>query len=167
MYKITIRLMQAHDVAEVYNIEKDTFPMPWSLSSFLNDINNNKCARYLVACIDNHIVAYCGIWIILDEGHITNIAVSKQFRNLGIGKALFATLIEYSAHLGVSYITLEVRKSNTIAQKMYKSLGFYRVSIRKEYYEDNQEDAYIMVSEIKNKLDENFTEESFSKIILI
>lgn len=167
MIGLNIRRMNIDDVAKVYQIEKDSFPIPWSQNSFLNDINNNKCARYLVACIDDKIVGYCGIWIILDEGHVTNIAISKEYRNLGIGKALFSTLISYSAQLGVRYITLEVRKSNSIAQKIYSDLGFYRVSIRKRYYEDNHEDAFIMVSEVNCDIDDNFSDENYSKLVMI
>lgn len=167
MIGLNIRRMNIDDVAKVYQIEKDSFPIPWSQNSFLNDINNNKCARYLVACIDDKIVGYCGIWIILDEGHVTNIAISKEYRNLGIGKALFSTLISYSAQLGVRYITLEVRKSNSIAQKIYSDLGFYRVSVRKRYYEDNHEDAFIMVSEVNCDIDDNFSDENYSKLVMI
>lgn len=167
MISLKIRRMNTADVARVYKIEKDSFPIPWSQNSFLNDIRNNKCARYLVACIDDKIVGYCGIWIILDEGHITNIAISKEYRNSGIGKELFSTLINYSAQLGVRYITLEVRKSNLIAQKIYSDLGFYRVSVRKRYYEDNHEDAFIMVSEVNCNIDENFSEENYSKLVMI
>lgn len=167
MISLKIRRMITADVATVYQIEKNSFPIPWSQNSFLNDINNNKCARYLVACVDDKIIGYCGIWIILDEGHITNIAISKEYRNLGIGKELFSTLINYSAQLGVRYITLEVRKSNTIAQRIYSDLGFYRVSIRKRYYEDNHEDAFIMVSEVNCNIDEDFSEENYSKLVMI
>lgn len=167
MLNILIRRMTIDDVDQVYSIEQDSFPIPWSKESFFNDISNNKCARYLVACINNKIIAYCGIWIILDEGHITNLAVSTGFQSIGIGTYLFQSLIEYSVNLGVKYITLEVRKSNFIAQKLYKKLGFHKVSIRKNYYEDNREDAYIMVSEPKYTADAKFDECSFERIINI
>lgn len=159
--------MTAEDVQEVYDIEKNTFAIPWSLKSFLNDINNNKCARYLVACIDNRIIGYCGIWIILDEGHITNIAISKDFQGKGIGFSLFESIIEYSSNLCVKYITLEVRKSNIIAQNLYKKLGFYSVSTRKNYYEDNHEDALLMVSEINNMCFDGFSDTNYLKNIII
>lgn len=164
---LTIRRAQARDIDAILNIEKNCFASPWSRDSILSDLENNPCARYLACELDNSLIAYAGIWIILDEGHITNIAVLPEFRGLGIGKILFQRLLEYASNLGVNYSTLEVRQSNTIAQALYKGFGFFHVHTRKKYYEDNGEDAYLMVCDSLPKADQNFSEIGYLKSIKI
>ena len=98
----------------------------------------------LVAALDGQVIGYAGAWIILDESHITNIAIAEAFRGNGYGRLLTQALLQYLSNLGASYATLEVRKSNLRAQNLYTSLGFQPVGWRKRYYEDNKEDALIM-----------------------
>ncbi len=154
-----IRRMTARDVAQVYEIEKATFATPWSQQSFLDEMERNACARYLVAEEDGRIIAYGGAWIIMEEGHITNIAVEQVSRGRGVGKTLLKALMQYAANLGVQYLTLEVRKSNLTAQKLYEAFGFQTLAVRKHYYEDNGEDAILMVCDHMPPVDEDFTEE--------
>ena len=116
-------------------------------------------ARYLVAETDGQVVGYAGAWVILDESHITNIAVKETYRGRGIGKLLTRALLQYLSNLGASYATLEVRVSNERAQSLYKGLGFVSVGKRKRYYEDNQEDAYLMVCEHMPEVEADFSEE--------
>jgi [ribosomal protein S18]-alanine N-acetyltransferase len=130
---MNIRRMTVQDVAQVYEIERATFATPWSQQSFLDEVERNVCARYLVAEDDGRVIAYGGAWIILEEGHITNIAVEQVSRGKGVGKALLKALMQYVANLGVQYLTLEVRKSNLTAQKLYEALGFQTLAVRKRY----------------------------------
>ena len=140
-----IRRMTLQDVDRVYEIEKATFATPWSRQSFVDEMTTNKCARYLVCEEGGRVTAYAGAWIVLEEGHVTNVAVDKEARGRGVGTALTRALIQYASNLGVSYMTLEVRRSNAVARRMYASLGFVELGVRKRYYEDNGEDAYLMV----------------------
>ena len=146
MAEYTIRRMTVEDVDGVHAIEAATFAMPWSRQSFYEEMTRNACARYLVAVgKTGEIIGFAGVWVVLDEGHITNIAVRQDCRGQGIGRALTAALMQYAANLGVVYMTLEVRRSNEVAQHVYLSHGFIQVGVRKKYYEDNGEDALFMV----------------------
>lgn len=153
----TIRRMTLSDVDGVAAVEAATFPTPWSRDAFVSEMKN-VAARYLVAEEDGQIIGYAGAWIIIDESHITNIAVLKEYRGQGIGRALTAGLMQYLSNLGAAYATLEVRKSNTVAQSLYVSLGFIKLGVRKRYYEDNGEDALIMVCDHMPEADPDFEE---------
>ena len=104
------------------------------------------------------VIAYAGAWIIFEESHITNIAVDQAYRGQGIGETLTRALIQYAANLGVDYMTLEVRRSNLVAQGMYEKLGFIKLGVRKRYYTDNQEDALLMVLQTMPEIEEDFSE---------
>ena len=132
--------------------------MPWSRESFEQELTRNVAARYLVAELEGQVVGYAGAWIILDESHVTNIAVEESFRGRGIGKQLTTGLMQYLSNLGAAYSTLEVRVSNERAQNLYKSLGFVSIGKRKKYYEDNNEDAFLMVCEHMPPADPDFSE---------
>ena len=153
-----IRRMTIGDVPAVAAIEAATFPTPWSEDAFRKEITDNPVARYLVAEKDGAVIGFAGAWIILDESHITNIAILAEHRGNGYGRALTAALMQYLSNLGAAYATLEVRKSNVTAQNLYKSLGYVSVGVRKRYYEDNGEDALLMVCEHMPEADPDFTE---------
>ena len=157
MPEITIRRMTMDDVDGVYAVEIGTFVDAWSRDAFVSDMKN-PVARYLVAEQDGKIIGYAGAWVILDESHITNIAVLKEHRGQGAGKRLTHGLLHYLSNLGAAYATLEVRRSNEIAQNLYKSLGFVQLGVRKRYYADNGEDALIMVCDHMPAADPDFTE---------
>lgn len=152
-----IRRMTDADVDAVAAIEAATFPTPWSRDAFASEMRN-VAARYLVAELAGEVIGFAGAWIILDESHITNIAVLKDHRGHGYGRLLTAGLLQYLSNLGAAYVTLEVRKSNTVAQSLYESLGFVRLGVRKRYYEDNREDALIMVCDRMPDADPDFEE---------
>lgn len=141
---IVIRGMDEEDIDEIVEIEKECFPTPWSRDAFLTEIRENNLAVYLVAELYGRVVGYGGMWLVLNEGHITNIAVKKDFRGLGIGDKILENLIYYCASKGVHNMTLEVRKSNIIAQNLYKKYKFVEYGLRPRYYSDNNEDALIM-----------------------
>ena len=159
MSETVIRRMTLADVDGVHAIEEATFPRPWTREDFVKEMTQNACARYLVAEQAGEIVGFAGAWIVLDEAHITNIAVARTQRGQGIGKALTQGLLQYAANLGVVYATLEVRRSNTVAQGLYKGLGFVYVGLRKRYYEDNGEDAFIFCCDHMPAADPDFEEE--------
>jgi len=156
----SLRRMERRDLETVAAIEAATFARPWSLESFEQELTRNKVARYLV-CVgeDGQVVGYAGAWIVLDESHITNIAVAEKWRGQGAGKALTRSLLQYLSNLGAAYATLEVRLSNARAISLYEGLGFVKVGKRKKYYEDNGEDAWLMVCEKMPEADPDFTEE--------
>ena len=157
MHDVIIRRMTMADVDGVAAVEAATFPTPWSRDAFASEMKN-VAARYLVAEQDGKIIGYAGAWIIIDESHITNIAVLQEHRGRGIGRLLTQGLMQYLSNLGAAYATLEVRRSNEVAQNLYKSLGFIKLGVRKRYYEDNGEDALIMVCDHMPPVDPDFTE---------
>lgn len=143
MKKIVIELMKFDDIKNVIEVENKSFTIPWHEESFVQELTNN-IALYLVAKVEEKAVGYVGVWKILNEGHITNVAVHPDYRNNGIGKALVSELLLLCMKDGIDSFTLEVRKSNIVAQKLYKELGFEESGVRKKYYSDNNEDAIIM-----------------------
>ena len=142
--EIIIRQMKEDDLGRIMEIEKDCFTTPWSRESFLIEITENLLARYLVAEVDGIVAGYGGIWMIVGEGHITNIGVESKYRKLGVGKKLVEGLITVSKAMGIKSMTLEVRESNIPAQKLYEQYGFISHGIRPNYYQDDNEDAIIM-----------------------
>lgn len=124
----------------VYEIEQLCFKDPWSLQSFLKELSN-PMAYYVVAIIGERVVAYGGFWHIVDEGHITNIAVHPDFRQKGIGKALLDKMIERARELDISRLTLEVRRGNKAARSLYEGKGFEYSGIRPRYYADGEDAA--------------------------
>lgn len=143
--EIIYRKMTADDVEAVYEIEVESFTLPWTKESFFYEMAENQNAHYVIAEHELHgIIGYCGMWVILDECHITNVAVTNRMRGKGIGEGLMREAIRVSKELGVIHMTLEVRVSNTVAQNLYRKLGFIEGGIRKGYYTDNLEDALIM-----------------------
>ena len=144
MAEVITRLMTAEDVDAVHEIDLASFAIPWSRDAFAKEAENN-CARYLVLCEDGVPVAYAGVWFVLDEGQITNIAVHPDRRGMGYGEMVTRALIQLAADSGMSFLTLECRRSNVVAQNLYHSVGFIDVGFRKRYYADNNEDALVMV----------------------
>lgn len=145
---IIIRPMTKDDVDAVYIVEENCFVDPWSKESIRKELKNNL-ARYLVAQLDNKIVGYVGVWFVVDEGHITNVAVHSDYRGKKIGDKLVKEMVELCKENNIIAMTLEVRASNTVAQNLYRKYGFKMGGIRKEYYSDNKEDAIIMWNQLK------------------
>lgn len=148
MEGVKIIEMGLEHVDEVAEIERLSFSTPWSKDSIEMEVSKNKCAKYIVAVKDNRVVGFAGMWLIIDEGHITNIAVHPDFRGQGIGNMLVEGLLEECKKKGISYLTLEVRRSNQVAINLYKKYGFEIYGIRKNYYQDTMEDAFIMSRDV-------------------
>jgi ribosomal-protein-alanine N-acetyltransferase len=144
MVDVTLREMELSDLDEIMIIEKDAFTTPWSRNAFTMEIKENLLAKYIVAEVEGSVVGYAGIWLILDEGHITNIAVKKESRGQGIGNYLIMGLIDFCKNSKIYNMTLEVRESNIVAQNLYKKYGFLDCGIRPNYYSDDHENAVIM-----------------------
>ncbi|MBT2681689.1 ribosomal protein S18-alanine N-acetyltransferase [Bacillus sp. ISL-35] len=141
---ITFRNMTVDDLDDVMAVEVNSFTIPWSREAFFNELTKNQFAQYLVVEVDQKVVGYCGVWIIVDEAHITNIAVLPEYRGMKLGEALMAKVMELAREMGALRMTLEVRVSNDRAQNLYRKFGFEEGAIRKQYYTDNMEDALIM-----------------------
>jgi len=137
--------MQPEHLGRVLEIENVSFPTPWSYRSYLGELTRNNFAHYFVAMLDGIIVGYIGLWIVVDETHITTIAVAPEYRGNKIAEKLIEFAEEYSKIWGAEKMILEVRISNTPAQKVYKRMGFEQIGIRKQYYSDTLEDAIVML----------------------
>lgn len=143
MNDVEIYTFNESHVDEITTINNLCFPVAWTKDSMKKELEN-KFAKYVVSKKDNIVIGYGGFWIILDEAHITNIAVHPEYRGIGAGKEMLSSLINLSKELNLCAMTLEVRKSNIIAQNLYKKFGFLEEGVRKKYYADNNEDAIIM-----------------------
>jgi ribosomal-protein-alanine N-acetyltransferase len=141
---ITFRKMTVADLDEVMEVEVNSFTLPWSREAFFNELTKNQFAQYLVLEVDQKVVGYCGVWIIVDEAHITNIAILPDYRGMKLGEALMGRVMELARELGALRVTLEVRVSNERAQSLYRKFGFEKGALRKQYYTDNMEDALVM-----------------------
>lgn len=138
-----IREMMEEDLPQVYAIEQETFSDPWSEDDFRNSMKEPGNS-YLVAEVDGTIAGYCGYWGIAGEGYIYNVAVKKEYRRHRIGYQMLKMLITESADRGITSFTLEVRKSNEAAIRLYESLGFESAGLRRDFYSKPREDAVIM-----------------------
>ena len=139
-----VRRAGAGDVSAMAQLDALCFTVPWSEDAFRQELEGNELAFYLVAEKDGQIIGYAGLWAILDEGHITNVAVHPQHRKKGLGEMLCSLLIQLTEEAGLKRHTLEVRPSNEAALSLYEKLGFQVAGRRKGYYEDNGEDALIL-----------------------
>ena len=159
MAEPVLRRMTLSDVPAVHRLEEAIFSMPWSEKDFVYEMTENKVARYLVIEEAGEIIAFAGAHIILDQAHVTNIAVRQDCRGRGLGRMITRALMQYASNLGAEYLTLEVRQSNVKAQNLYKSLGFVKVNVRKRYYEDTGEDAWLMVCDQLPPAEPDFEED--------
>ncbi|HHX94928.1 MAG TPA: ribosomal protein S18-alanine N-acetyltransferase [Clostridia bacterium] len=157
--KLQIQPMQADHLSSVLEIENVSFPTPWSYRSYMGELTRNNFAHYFVGLIEDKVVGYIGIWIVLDEAHITTIAVAPEFRGNHIAERFIEFGVEYSKVWGAEKMLLEVRVSNKAAQKVYKRMGFVEIGVRKQYYSDTLEDAIVMLkryddlTDIKERID--------------
>jgi ribosomal-protein-alanine N-acetyltransferase len=128
-------------------IERASFTTPWPPQAYRQELESNRLAAYLVGVMDSDVVAYGGIWLMVDEAHITTFAVHPLYRRRRIGERLLLSLLDLSLDRHAREATLEVRLSNLAARRLYEKYGFRPVGIRPRYYSDNQEDALIMTTE--------------------
>jgi ribosomal-protein-alanine N-acetyltransferase len=145
--KLTIESMRVEDLAEVQKIELASFSTPWPENAYRSELMTNRLASYLVARVGGRIVAYGGMWLMVDEAHITTFAVHPAWRRQKIGERLLVAFLDIAMDRGAHEATLEVRLSNLPARKLYEKYGFRPVGLRPRYYSDDNEDALIMTTE--------------------
>lgn len=141
---MTVRRATIEDAKEIFAIEMECFSVPWSLDSIETELLNEDKKLYYVVEDANGVVGYAGAWLVYDEGQITNIAIRPSARRQGFGAKLTNALIEECFKRGMHEIFLEVRISNLPALSLYRQLGFTVKGMRKNYYSEPKEDAYIM-----------------------
>lgn len=135
--------MLKSDVKAVAAIDRECFSVPWSEKSFMDE-TENEFAVYFVARHDGECIGYGGFWRVFPEGDITNVAVLPKWRRRGVATAILDKMIRRARQLGLECLNLEVRRSNTAAQRLYADTGFVVTGERKRFYSDNREDALIM-----------------------
>ena len=145
--RVRIAAMRVEDIPDVHEVERASFPVPWPAYAFRQELETNRLARYLVARAGDEVVAYGGLWMMVDEAHVTTFAVLPAWRRRGIGARLLLALLDLAVELGASVATLEVRLTNREARRLYERFGFRPAGVRPRYYADNAEDALIMTSE--------------------
>lgn len=145
---VEFRSMRMEDIPEIVEVELESFTAPWTPEAFRQELKYNQNAHYIVMLHEGRIIGYAGMWLIIDEAHITNVAIREKYRGKKLGRKLLRHLIDSALLLGAERMTLEVRVSNRIAQSLYERFGFRPVGIRKGYYSDNHEDALIMWADI-------------------
>ena len=146
---IRVEAMTEADLPAVLAIERASFPAPWPRGTFLGELRDNRVAHLFVACVvegtrRRRVVGYICALAVVDEFHITNVAVHPAFRRQHVGQQLLQGVLARAHELGCRQAVLEVRASNTGAQRMYARFGFAPVAVRKHYYNDNNEDAIVM-----------------------
>jgi ribosomal-protein-alanine N-acetyltransferase len=145
---VSIRFMEKKDIEQILLIEQRSFPAPWTSKAYYSELQN-KFARYFVLLDQERVIGYAGMWLFAGESHITTIAVHPDYRSCGYGRMLMMTLIEYSKKHNADTMVLEVRVSNSAAIRLYDSLGFKKIGMRKNYYKETHEDAIVMLRHLK------------------
>jgi ribosomal-protein-alanine N-acetyltransferase len=141
---VSIQPMRRRHIRAVLRIEQQVYPRPWSSSLFLSELALRATRAYYVARVGRELVGYAGLMMTLDEGHVTTIAVDPRRHRAKIGTRLLLVLARDAIARGATALTLEVRMSNTAAQDMYRRFGFEPVGVRKNYYQEVNEDALVM-----------------------
>ncbi len=144
---LRIESMTFDDLPAVHAIEKASFAVPWPNDAYRSELTTNRLASYIVARADDDIVGFAGLWVMVDEAHVTTFAVDPRWRRRGVGERLLLGLIDIAVARRAREATLEVRLSNMPARRLYEKYGFRPVGIRPRYYSDNGEDALIMTTE--------------------
>ncbi len=147
--KIIYREVNPGDLKEIVRIEKESFPDPWNASQLLFEVVH-EYTRGFAAEKNGRVVGYIFALLIIDEGHIGNIAVAPEERGKGIGSGLLDHMLNYMETMGIKRVFLEVRKSNTVAKTLYKKRGFRKIGVRKKYYK-NGEDAIVMMLDMDDE----------------
>jgi ribosomal-protein-alanine N-acetyltransferase len=145
--RLVIEPMTFDDLPAVQEIERASFTTPWPSHAYQAELETNKLARYLVVRAGREVIAYAGIWLLVDEAHITTFAVAPAWRRQRVGERLLLAVLDLSMARGAREATLEVRLSNLPARRLYEKYGFRPVGIRPRYYSDDHEDALIMTTE--------------------
>ncbi|MBA2264576.1 MAG: ribosomal protein S18-alanine N-acetyltransferase [Chloroflexi bacterium] len=144
--RVVVGPMRPEDVPAVHEIERLSFSTPWPAHAFEQELKGNRLAHYLVARAGERIAGFAGMWLMVDEAHITTFGVHPDWRRQRIGRQLLLNLVELAVTIGAARMTLEVRPSNEAAQALYRTFGFEVVGRRARYYTDDHEDALVMTT---------------------
>lgn len=144
---LRVEAMTFADIPAVHAIERASFAVPWPDDAYRNELATNRLASYIVARADDAVVGFAGLWVMVDEAHVTTFAVDPRWRRLGVAQRLLLGLLDIAVARRAREATLEVRLSNVPARRLYEKFGFRPVGIRPRYYSDNGEDALIMTTE--------------------
>jgi [ribosomal protein S18]-alanine N-acetyltransferase len=144
--RVVVDRMRLEDVPAVHEIERLSFRTPWPAYAFEQELRANRLARYVVARAGDRVVGFAGVWLMVDDAHVTTFGVHPDWRRQGIGRQLMLNVAELSAAIGARRMTLEVRASNHAAQALYHAFGFEIVGRRPHYYTDDGEDALVMTT---------------------
>jgi ribosomal-protein-alanine N-acetyltransferase len=145
--RLVVEPMTLDDVPAIQAIEEASFTTPWPPDAYRSELRTNRMAHYLVARVDGAIVGYGGMWLMVDEAHITTFAVDPAWRRQGIGERLLLAFLDIAIERDAHEATLEVRLSNLAARRLYEKYGFRPVGLRPNYYSDDREDALIMTTD--------------------
>jgi ribosomal-protein-alanine N-acetyltransferase len=143
---VVVERMRLEDVPAVHEIERLSFRTPWPPYAFEQELRGNRLAHYVVARAGDRVVGFAGVWLMVDDAHITTFGVHPDWRRQGIGRQLLLNLVELARTIRARRMTLEVRASNEAAQTLYREYGFEEVGRRPKYYTDDGEDAIIMTT---------------------
>jgi len=143
---LSVESMRLEDLDAVHAIERASFSTPWPPHAYRSELEANRLASYLVVRAADTIVAFGGLWLMVDEAHITTFAVHPAWRRRRIGERLILALLDLAIERHATDATLEVRLSNLPARRLYEKYGFRPVGVRPGYYSDDQEDALIMTT---------------------
>jgi ribosomal-protein-alanine N-acetyltransferase len=143
---VLVELMKVADIAAVHEIERLSFATPWPAYAFEQELTSNRLARYVVARSGVTVVGFGGLWLMVDEAHITTFGVHPEYRRMGVGRRMLVALLDLAVELRAARVTLEVRASNEAAQRLYGELGFEFAGRRVAYYSDDGEDALVMTT---------------------
>jgi [ribosomal protein S18]-alanine N-acetyltransferase len=144
--RIVIERMRLEDLPAVHAIEQESFTAPWPPHAYRSELESNRLAHYLVARGGDTVAGYGGMWLMVDEAHITTFAVHPAWRRQRIGERLLLAFLDIAIDQGAHEATLEVRLSNLAARRLYEKYGFRPVGLRPRYYSDDNEDALIMTT---------------------
>jgi ribosomal-protein-alanine N-acetyltransferase len=159
--KVVIAPMLVADVGAVQAIELASFSAPWPPNAYLTELQTNRLAHYMVVRVGDTVVGYAGLWLMVDEAHVTTFAIHPDWRRRRLGERLLLALLDIALERRAAEATLEVRLSNLPARRLYEKFGFRPVGIRPRYYTDNGEDALIMTTE---RLDDDAMRERLARL---
>ena len=143
MKSLRFEKLEAAHIPYILEIERQVNTAPWSEKSFQNELNHPH-GRFMVAIGDGKVVGYGGFWMVIDEAHITTVAVAPEYQRQGVGRRLMLQLLEMAKEAEMACSTLEVRAGNAPAIQLYEKLGYQTTARRRNYYPDTHEDAIVM-----------------------
>jgi len=145
--RVAVEPMRLDDLPVIQAIERAAFSAPWPANAYRTELETNKLAHYLVVRVGDEIAGFAGLWLMVDEAHVTTFAIDPAWRRNHLGERLLIALLDLALDRRATEATLEVRLSNLPARRLYEKYGFRPVGIRPRYYSDNNEDALIMTTE--------------------